>query len=83
MTFSRRVAFVVVSCDLEIVTQQIDHRQVGGGLCRARSKRSPAPSSPIDDVALNSKNRRDLPTPASAIAATICPCPASLDRRRA
>ena len=27
-------------------------------------------------LALNSKNSRDLPVPASAIAATICPCPA-------
>src|SRR5216684_1029270 len=30
---------------------------------------------PDCEVALNSKNSRDLPTPASAIAATICPCP--------
>ena len=28
---------------------------------------------PDCETALNSKNRRDLPTPASAIAATICP----------
>jgi hypothetical protein len=27
------------------------------------------------EVALNSKYSRDLPTPGSAIAATICPCP--------
>ena len=31
---------------------------------------------PDCETALNSNNRRDLPTPGSAIAATICPCPA-------
>src|SRR6266851_3017429 len=30
---------------------------------------------PDCETALNSNNKRDLPTPGSAIAATICPCP--------
>ena len=33
-------------------------------------------------VALNSWNSRDLPVPASAITATICPCPAIASSER-
>ena len=46
-TLRERIARAVVALlDLEVVAQQVDHRQVGRGACRRRPRRSPGPASP-------------------------------------
>ncbi len=61
-------SFIIFACDPEIVAQQIDDLP-----CETENVSSTI--QPDCEVALNSKKSRDFPTPGSAIAATICPCP--------
>ena len=68
---------VVVILDLKIGFEQVDHRQIRGGLAigsRAALQRN---QPCVRDAWVNSWKRRVFPIPGSPMTATTWPCPAS------
>ena len=75
VTFSRTSRGVSRSPIVEVALEQIDHRQVAGGLAVGHGAASSTSQPSTRWEWVNSKVRRDLPTPGSPTTATTWPRP--------